>query len=122
MYAFWVEAYGKMDVHLNRKLVLEAPVRALDGAGGHTETWTALGTLWAAFKPGTGRESATEFVTLSTVPYRIVVRASPEGSPSRPRPEQRFRDGNRLFRILAVSEYDPKAHYLTCRAREEVGA
>ena len=118
----WAEAYGDMGVHLNRKLILEAPVRALDGAGGHTETWSPLGTLWAAIKAGTGRESASEFVTLSTVPYRIVVRASPEGSPSRPRPEQRFRDGNRLFRIVAVSEYDPKAHYLTCHAREEVAA
>jgi len=109
-------------VHLNRRLVLEAPVRALDGAGGHTETWQALGTLWAAVKAGTGREKASEFVTLSTVPYRIVVRASPEGAPSRPKPDQRFRDGARVYRILAVSEYDPGARYLTCHATEEVAA
>ena len=109
-------------VHLNRKLTLEAPVRVLDGAGGHSETWAVLGTLWASVKAGTGREAASEFVTLSTVPYRIVVRASPDGSESRPKPEQRFRDGNRVFRILAVSEYDAQARYLTCHAREEVAA
>ena len=105
---------------LNRKLVLEAPDRVLDGAGGHVETWQVLGTLWASVKAGTGREAAAEFVTLSTVPYRIVVRAAPEGAASRPKPDQRFRDGGRLFRILAVSEYDERAHYLTCHAREEV--
>ena len=107
-------------VHLNRKIVLEEPVRVLDGAGGHSESWQALGTLWANIKAGTGREAAGEFVTLSTVPYRIVVRASPVGAPSRPRPDQRFRDGGRVFRILAVSEYDAAARYLTCHAREEV--
>lgn len=107
-------------VHLNRKLVLETPVRALDGAGGHIETWQSVGTLWASIKPGTGRESRSELLTLSRVPYRIVVRAAAEGAVSRPKPEQRFRDGNRLFRIAAVSEYDPKGYYLTCHAREEV--
>lgn len=107
-------------VHLNRRLVLETPERALDGAGGHSETWVQQGVLWAEVKAGTGRESAAQFVTISTVPYKIIVRAAPEGSPSRPKPEQRFREGNRVFRILAVSEYDPKAHYLTCHAREEV--
>ena len=107
-------------MHLNRKIVLETPTRVQDGAGGHSESWQALGVLWANIKAGTGREAAGEFVTVSTVPYRIVVRASPEGSPSRPRADQRFRDGNRVFRILAVSEYDPAARYLTCHAREEV--
>ena len=109
-------------IHLNRKLVLETPVRVLDGSGGHSETWQALGTLWSNVKSGSGREKASEFVTLSTVAYRIVVRGAPEGTPSRPKPEQRFRDGNRLFRIMAVSEYDANAHYLTCHAREEVAA
>ena len=28
---------------LNRKLVLEAPTRVADGAGGYTVTWAALG-------------------------------------------------------------------------------
>ena len=33
--------------HLNRALVLEGVVRTPDGAGGFTEAWAALGTLWA---------------------------------------------------------------------------
>lgn len=107
---------------LNRALVLEEAGRVADGAGGYATSWVAIGTLWAEVKPGTGRERAGEFVTLATVPYRITVRAAPPGSPSRPRPEQRLRDGSRIFRILAVSEADPAGHYLACFAHEEVVA
>jgi len=61
-------------------------------------------------------------VTLSTVPYRITVRAAPVGAPSRPKPEQRFRDGERVFRIQAVTEDEEAGTYLVCFAREEVAA
>ncbi|KEO56531.1 head-tail adaptor protein [Thioclava pacifica] len=107
---------------LNRQLVLEAPDRVPDGAGGFIEVWSELGVLWAQMKPGTGVERAGEFVTLASVPWKITVRAALEGSPRRPRPEQRFREGTRVFRILAVAEADAGAHYLTCFAREEVVA
>ncbi|MCB2110652.1 head-tail adaptor protein [Albidovulum sp.] len=105
---------------LNRRLTLEEAQRLPDGAGGQTLSWVALGTLWARLDPGTGRERAGEFATLSSVPYRITVRAAPQGAPSRPKPDQRFRDGARIFRILAVTEDDAGAHYLTCFAQEEV--
>jgi len=105
---------------LNRKLVLEDPVQLPDGSGGFAETWTVLGELWAEVKAGTGREKAGEFVTVSSVPYRITVRGAPVGAASRPKPNQRFREGARLFRIKAVTERDPQARYLTCFAYEEV--
>lgn len=107
---------------LNRKLVLEAPQRQADGAGGGAVVWTAIGTLWAAVDAGIGRERPGEFTTLSAVPYRITVRGAPQGAPSRPKPEQRFRDGGRIFRITAVTEADERGQYLTCFAQEEVVA
>lgn len=107
---------------LNRKLTLEEPQRAPDGAGGFNETWVALGELWAEVKAGTGNEKAADHVTLSSISFRITVRAAPHEAPSRPKPEQRFRAGNRIFRILAVSEADLGAQYLTCFAKEEVVA
>jgi head-tail adaptor len=108
--------------NLNRRLVLEAAQRVPDGAGGFAEVWQVRGTLWAEVSAGTGRESAGELLTLSSVTYRIVVRGAPVGAPERPRPDQRFRDGARLFRILAVTERDPRGHHLTCFAREEASA
>lgn len=105
---------------LNRLLTLESGVRVPDDAGGFRLEWQALGALWAEVRAGTGAERAGEFVTLASVPYRIVVRAAPEGSDRRPQPDQRFREGGRVFRILAVTEADPALHYLICFAREEV--
>lgn len=108
--------------HLNRQLVLEDPVRVPDGAGGYLVTWTALGTLWGAIKPGGGRERAGVAVSLAQVPCRVVTRAAPVGSSKRPKPDQRFREGMRTYTILAVSEVDPTGRFLTCHAIEEVAA
>jgi len=108
--------------HLNRELALEAPVRIADGAGGFSEGWIELGRLWAEVRARSGRERDAGGLPLSQVGYRIVVRAAPVGAPSRPCPEQRFRDGARVFRIEAVAERDPQGRYLTCYAREEAVA
>ncbi|MCG6901805.1 MAG: head-tail adaptor protein [Rhodobacter sp.] len=105
---------------LNRKLVLEAPVQVPDGAGGFSETWSVLGTLWAAIKLGTGREDETAGLSVSSISYRITVRAAPYGAPSRPAPGHRLVEGGRRFRIFAVGEADAGAQYLMCFAREEV--
>lgn len=111
-----------MSVNLNRRLVLEEPVRVADGAGGYTENWFAKGTLWAAIKPGSGRERFGAATSLSSIPYRIVVRAAPHGAASRPRADQRFREGERVYLIQAVSEYDADIRYLTCFSIEETSA
>lgn len=105
---------------LNRTLVLEAPAQTADGAGGFTQTWTVVGNLWGEITAGSGRDPAGVEITLALVPYRITVRGAPVGSPSRPLPQQRFRDGTRVYHILAVTERDAEALYLTCFAREEV--
>jgi head-tail adaptor len=105
---------------LNRSLLLEAPTQVADGAGGYSVTWTVIGTLWGDIKAGSGRDLAGVEITLASVPYRITVRGAPVGSPRRPLPQQRFRDGTRVYHILAVTEQDCEALYLTCFAREEV--
>ncbi|WP_322865508.1 head-tail adaptor protein [Aquicoccus sp. G2-2] len=107
-------------VTLNRRLVLEAPERLPDGAGGFSEGWTMLGTLWAQVDARTGREKQGEAVPVSNVGYRITLRAAPVGHSMRPQPDQRLRDGTRVFRILAVAEAAPDGRYLTCFAEEEV--
>lgn len=105
---------------LNRALILEAPEHVSDGAGGFTQVWLPLGTLWAEITARTGRETDHVGTPVSQVGYRIVVRGEPFGAASRPKPEQRFRDGQRRFTIHAVAERDPDGRYLTCFAEEEV--
>ncbi|ASM71915.1 MULTISPECIES: phage head closure protein [Roseobacteraceae] len=105
---------------LSRKLSLETPVRIADGAGGYAQNWEVLGVLWAQVLPRTGRETASGPAAVSHVSFRIIVRGAPEGYPERPTAKQRFRDGNRVFRITAVAEHDAEGRYLTCFANEEV--
>ena len=107
---------------LDRRMVLEAATRVADGAGGFQLSWVAKGEVWAELKPGTGREAAGVEVMLAQTPYRITLRGAPVGAGGRPKPEDRLRDGARVFTILAVTEADPRGQYLTCFAREEVPA
>lgn len=110
------------DHRLNRRLILEAPDRIADGAGGFLESWVELGELWADVRSRTGRERNGGDFPVSTVSYRIIVRGSPIGSVARPLPQQRFRDGARVYVINAVAELDPNGRYLTCFVDEEVAA
>jgi len=107
---------------LSRRLTLEDPQRVDDASGGHVETWQALGDIWAEIQSLTGRSKVQHGVDLSLQRYRVTVRATPVGSASRPRPDQRFRDGSRLFLIHAVAEADGAGRYLTCFVQEETSA
>ncbi|MCB1332320.1 MAG: head-tail adaptor protein [Roseivivax sp.] len=105
---------------LTRMLALESPRPMPDGMGGRRELWEVLGTLHADVRARTGREKAFAAGALSDTGYRITVRAAPAGSPQRPVPGQRLRDGERRFRIEAVTEADAAGRYLICFANEEV--
>jgi head-tail adaptor len=107
-------------VNLSREIALEERRTVPDGLGGYSEAWTGVGLLWAEIVAGAGRDMPGEEITLSSVPYRITVRGAPIGSAARPRPDQRFRDGPRAYRIVAVTERDRYGHYLLCFARQEV--
>lgn len=107
---------------LNRALVLEQAQSLPDGAGGYSVTWQALGTLWCELRPGAGRERRGEIAPTGEMSLRAFLRAAPQGSPQRPRPDQRLREGARVFTILAVAEADPQGAYLVAYLREEVPA
>ena len=67
-----------------------------------------------------GREVFVGGRPRARVGYRILVRAAPVGAPSRPRPEQRFREGPRVFDIVSVAEHDAAGRYLEIIAQEGV--
>ncbi|MGR3500999.1 head-tail adaptor protein [Pseudaestuariivita sp.] len=105
--------------HLNRRLALERLDRVPDGAGGFTDIWMPLGTLWAEIAPRSGQGQAGADVALSVVRHRITLRGAPVGSSMRPLPAQRLRDGARVYVIEAVTERDAGGQYLTVFATEE---
>ena len=101
-------------------LVLETPIRVPDRMGGHKVEWRALGVLYTAMRAGAGAERQSEVGAKSVVVWRITLRAARIGDPRRPRPDQRFRMGERVFRIDAVAEADPAGLWIECLAREEI--
>lgn len=103
---------------LNRALVLERVLRAPDRAGGFTESWETLGTVWADVEYRGARSDSQAGLPLSAASYRVTVRAYPVGDTRRPVPGQRFRDGSRLFAIIGVGERDAQASYLVCMVEE----
>lgn len=103
---------------LSRRLILEERTVTSDGAGGSVVEWSATGTLWADVRPQSGREVFAGAQPRERVSYRIVVRSAPHGAPSRPRADQRLRDGDRVFKILSVSDRD--ARFLEILAEEGI--
>jgi head-tail adaptor len=105
---------------LRRRLVLETSETVPDGSGGFSRVWRGLGVLWAEVTARSGREDFLAAAATPRIRYRIVVRGAPEGALSRPRPDQRLREGHRIFNILTVTEADPVGRYLEITAEEGV--
>lgn len=107
-------------VTLSRRLLLERPLAAPDGAGGFAQTWETLGSVWAEVMARSGREVDGGVMSLATAKYRITLRGAHMGAERRPTPECRFREGERIFAIDAVTEKDALGRYLICHVTEEV--
>ncbi|MEM9969553.1 MAG: head-tail adaptor protein [Pseudomonadota bacterium] len=111
-----------MSMQMSRKLTLEERLGGSDGAGGKLGGWTALGVHWGHVEARTGRFETGEGYPRSRVPYRIIIRAVAPDAPSRPKAGQRFREGNRIYRIRSVADQGERLRYLVCLADEEVAA
>ncbi len=107
-------------VTLSRRLLLERPVSAPDGAGGFALTWETLGSVWAEVVARSGRAADGGAISLSARKYRITLRGAPLGAERRPTADCRLREGDRIFFIDAVTERDVLGRYLVCHATEEV--
>lgn len=105
---------------LSRRLTLEGPQNVADGAGGFNRLFMPLGEIWADIRPKTGRSTGKGTAPISEVAVEMIVRAAPVGSLTRPKPEQRYREDTRVYRILSVTEWDARGMYLSCEAVEEI--
>lgn len=101
---------------------LEGTQATPDAAGGFTEAWVALGTVWGELRGANGSEGLQGEVGVARATHSILVRGAPYGAPSRPAVRQRLRRGSRVFRVVSVREADPAGRFLECRVIEEVTA
>jgi SPP1 family predicted phage head-tail adaptor len=84
---------------LNRRLVLEVPLETADGSGGVTRSYAAVATLWAQVEPVAARGDVDAAALGAVITHRIQVRYNPDITL-----RHRFRDGARIFRIVAMRE------------------
>ena len=98
---------------LNRRLVLEAPTAAADGAGGTLAGMRTVGSLFAALDPiGPLEQDDTGFARWPRL-LRVTLRYRTDLAAG-----QRFRLGTRLFVIEAVTDPDETHRFLQCSCRE----
>jgi SPP1 family predicted phage head-tail adaptor len=84
---------------LNRRLVLEAPVETLDGAGGVTRSYAALMTLWGKVEPVSARGVVIADASGAAVTHRIIVRRR-----SALTTRHRFVEGTTIYCIVTIRD------------------
>lgn len=99
---------------LRTELALEQAALTPDGAGGHAETWSELGLVFARVEPAAAASRFGAGQTLETVTHRITMRHRGDV-----RSGMRFRCQGRIFAIVTMHDPDDSGRYLVCRAREE---
>lgn len=99
---------------LNRRLVLEAPVETADGAGGIARDFAAVATVWGSVVSLSARADMFAAGRAAAITHRIVIRRGPQVTV-----RHRFRDGERIYAVIAVSENDNRT--LAIQAEERAG-
>jgi len=84
---------------MNRRLVLEAPQDADDGAGGKIRSHAAVATLWAQVIPQSSRPDVTADAAGAALRFSIVIRARSDVTT-----RHRFVEDGRIYRILSARE------------------
>lgn len=107
-----------MSAALTRRLVLEERTATGDGAGGVAEVWVERGAHWAAVSASSAREGFAGQRPASVVTHKALIRFADFGAPERPVADQRFREGERVFAILGVTEADDRREVLVCWLQE----
>jgi SPP1 family predicted phage head-tail adaptor len=98
---------------LRQRLVLEEAQRVSDDAGGFTETWVTVATVWAAIEPAGGGEGVEAGRLAGHVSHAVHLRYRADVMPA-----LRFRLGTRVFHILAVLDEGERKRWLRCPCEE----
>ncbi len=98
---------------LTRRVVLEEIVRTPDGAGGATEAWATIATVFASVKALGGGEGFVFDRQTGRATHEIVIRHRTDVKPT-----MRFRLDMRTFEILSALDEDGRRRHLKCLAEE----
>lgn len=98
---------------LKRRLILEQPAEAADGAGGMTRSFVAVATVWANLEWLAGEERWRQDRPEQAGAFRITLRWRTGVDAG-----MRFRDGTRLFEIRSAGDPDGSRRSLVCLTEE----
>ncbi|MGE3144751.1 MAG: phage head closure protein [Pseudorhodoplanes sp.] len=102
---------GKLD----RRLTLEEPAEIADGAGGVTRSYQAVATLWAQVVPVSARGTVDAERPGAVATNRIrILSLSDIGT------RHRLREGNAIYRIVALHDPDGRGRFLLIEAEARV--
>ena len=98
---------------LDKRITLQAKTRVPDGAAGFTETWTDLGTIWAAIWPASANEMTQANSTTMVISHRIRIRYR-----SVLRPSWRVKFGAQYFSIVGITSPNEGREWIDILAKE----
>jgi SPP1 family predicted phage head-tail adaptor len=98
---------------LRHRLTLEEVDRVSDAGGGFTESWVELAELWADLRPVSGGERVEADRLTGHVSHEVSLRYRADVVPA-----MRFREGSRVFHILAAIDVGERHRWLKCSCEE----
>jgi len=98
---------------LRYRVEIQAPVRMPDGAGGATETWSPIATVWASIRPTGASEVLVADARRGRVSHDIWIRYRADVVPG-----MRLASGARIFEILGVIDVGERHRRLRCLCQE----
>jgi SPP1 family predicted phage head-tail adaptor len=97
---------------LRDRLTLEQPVRTPDGGGGASLAWQPVADLWAHVRPVSGDERLRHDQLAGRLTHAVWIRHRSGIGPA-----MRFRQGARIYEIVAVLDSPTRTH-LKCLCEE----
>lgn len=97
----------------NHRLQLQQVTQTPDGAGGYTESWALVSSLWASIDPIRGREKMQGMQLETPITHKIFCRYN-----SAVTTKKRFLLGSRVFNIVEVLNIEEQNQFLEILAVE----
>ncbi|WP_158215851.1 phage head closure protein [Notoacmeibacter marinus] len=101
---------------LRTRLVLEAPVRTPDEAGGQDVQWHAVGEFFAHVEPVGARQTTEGEAERQEITHRVTLRHRNDVSPA-----MRLLRNGHAMRVETVRDLDGSGRYLVCGCKEMEG-
>ncbi len=98
---------------LRYRVPLQQPVDTDDGAGGTTQTWSDVVTLWARIEPLDAGERVDAERIEAAIDHRVTIRWRAGVTHA-----MRFSFGTRVFAIRGLTDREERHRFLDCLCEE----